>query len=106
MDPIATESNAPEAKSKSGIVVSVLTMVLVTVAFQVPQFRTFAYGGLAGMLVGLWPASFAGKRGQKVFGQVSWFLCLAAGIAGGLIFSVPLAVILVVIAFFRGKNGA
>ena len=63
----------------------------------VDTLRPFVYGMFAGILVGVIPKRMATKLGLNKFGLYSQLACAFAGMFGGLIFAIPVCILLVII---------
>jgi len=64
---------------------------------------------LGGAVVGLLPLIIGLRRGRRTFAFASWASCIVANFLLGIVLSVPLAVVLTVVALSlekRGANGA
>jgi hypothetical protein len=85
------------AKESSAIVnaVRIFFFVAFLVGTQVPTFRLLAWGGVAGVLVGIWPSWYATKHNRANLENVFMVLCLIAGAAGGVVAAFIVAVVCV-----------
>ncbi len=61
------------------------------------------FGGLAaGSLCGLVPSAVARSKNRAGVGNACWVVCVLAGLLGGLVFAVPVAVVCTIVIALLG----